>query len=400
MSNIFTLIKEPEENPSNLLNSYRQQNIIMQKMRMLHTAFDGIKLNHWNDTDRELPDILAGSICEFEGRLFETDSIIKLYDNINNKDDLRYIKLVIHRDNEDSNNDYLTVAIASGSSKGNEDFPNYDYDNRGFYVKDENNIIKEKYLRLSMKYDANLGGYVDKKYWNINDFQRKGLTLKRKTVTFEAGEHEFDFPDDVHSITVHLVSAGGGGAGLVLQGWGQAIEKQHGTAGGDSKVVIADKDIVICKGGGGGTVDTTDGSAAASEMRQTGGAGGAVTFDNVMQNLVEYRNGSVGLTEKKYYTQTGHNGGALIHNTLCFGGYGGRGNYISNNDPNNVFSNKGGAGGGAGSCAVITLNRSVLNGAKKVKIIVGSGGVSGDRTKDVEETKGQDGSALIEYMQK
>ena len=400
MSNIFTLIKEPEENPSNLLNSYRQQNIIMQKMRMLHTAFDGIKLNHWNDTDRELPDILAGSICEFEGRLFETDSIIKLYDNINNKDDLRYIKLVIHRDNEDSNNDYLTAEIASGSSKGNEDFPNYDYDNRGFYVKDENNIIKEKYLRLSMKYDANLGGYVDKKYWNINDFQRKGLTLKRKTVTFEAGEHEFDFPDDVHSITVHLVSAGGGGAGLVLQGWGQAIEKQHGTAGGDSKVVIADKDIVICKGGGGGTVDTTDGSAAASEMRQTGGAGGAVTFDNVMQNLVEYRNGSVGLTEKKYYTQTGHNGGALIHNTLCFGGYGGRGNYISNNDPNNVFSNKGGAGGGAGSCAVITLNRSVLNGAKKVKIIVGSGGVSGDRTKDVEETKGQDGSALIEYMQK
>ena len=34
MSNIFTLIKEPEENPSNLLDSYRQQNIIMQKMRM------------------------------------------------------------------------------------------------------------------------------------------------------------------------------------------------------------------------------------------------------------------------------------------------------------------------------------------------------------------------------
>lgn len=358
---MFKLIKEPEENPSNLLNSYRQQNIIMQKMRMLHTAFDGIKLNHWNDTDRELPNILAGSICEFEGRLFETNENIKLIDNITDvKEDLRFIKLVIVRDVDNKDNDYLRAEIAGGYSEmlGNR-FPDYDYDNRGFYVKDDNNIIKEKYLRLSMKYDANLGGYVDKKYWNINDFQRKGLTLKRKTVTFEAGEHEFDFPDDVHSITVHLVSAGGGG-----------------------------------------TVDTTDGSAATSEMRQTGGAGGAVTFDNVMQNLVEYRNGSVGLTEKKYYTQTGHNGGALIHNTLCFGGYGGRGNYISNNDPNNVFSNKGGAGGGAGSCAVITLNRSVLNGAKKVKIIVGSGGVSGDRTKDVEETKGQDGSALIEYMQK
>ena len=402
MSNIFTLIKEPEETPTNLLDSYRQQNIIMQKMRMLGTAFDGIKLNHWSDDDRELPDILAGSICEFEGRLFETNENIKLIDNITDvKEDLRFIKLVIVRDADNKDNDYLRAEIAGGYSEmlGNR-FPDYDYDNRGFYVKDENNIIKEKYLRLSMKYDANLGGYVDKKYWNINDFQRKGLTLKRKTVTFEAGEHEFDFPDDVNTITVHLVSAGGGGAGLVLQGWGQAIEKQYGAAGGDSKVVIADKDIVICKGGGGGTVDTTDGSAAASEMRQTGGAGGAVTFDNVMQNLVEYRNGSVGLTEKKYYTQTGHNGGVLIHNTLCFGGYGGQGNFIVPDDPNHSYSNKGGAGGGAGSCAVITLNRSVLNGAKKVKIIVGSGGVSGDRTKDVEETKGQDGSALIEYMQK
>ncbi|MDA0040769.1 hypothetical protein OFR42_14660 [Brachyspira hyodysenteriae] len=45
-----------------------------------------------------------------------------------------------------------------------------------------------------MKYDANLGGYVDKKYWNINDFQRKGLTLKRKTVNFGVGTHEFNFP--------------------------------------------------------------------------------------------------------------------------------------------------------------------------------------------------------------
>ena len=201
---MFKLIKEPEENPSNLLNSYRQQNIIMQKMRMLHTAFDGIKLNHWNDTDRELPDILAGSICEFEGRLFETNENIKLHDcvplgidNITDvKEDLRFIKLVIVRDADNKYNDYLRAEIAGGYSEmlGNR-FPDYDYDNRGFYVKDENNIIKEKYLRLSMKYDANLGGYVDKKYWNINDFQRKGLTLKRKTVTFEAGEHEFDFPD-------------------------------------------------------------------------------------------------------------------------------------------------------------------------------------------------------------
>ncbi|MCZ9892353.1 hypothetical protein OFR29_08650 [Brachyspira hyodysenteriae] len=137
MSNIFTLIKEPEENPSNLLDSYRQQNIIMQKIRMLHTAFDGIKLNHWNDTDRELPDILAGSICEFEGRLFETSENIQLYDNTTDSNkDLRYIKLVIHRDNENSSNDYLRAEIAGGYSEmlGNR-FPDYDYDNRGFLCK-------------------------------------------------------------------------------------------------------------------------------------------------------------------------------------------------------------------------------------------------------------------------
>ena len=105
---MFRVIKEPSENPSNLLDSYRQQNIIMQKMRMLHTAFDGIKLNHWSDTDRELPDILAGSICEFEGRLFETNENIKLNDNISSggviKQDLRFIKLVIVRDSNNKDN--------------------------------------------------------------------------------------------------------------------------------------------------------------------------------------------------------------------------------------------------------------------------------------------------------
>ena len=271
MSNIFTLIKEPEENPSNLLDSYRQQNIIMQKMRILHTAFDGIKLNHWNDTDRELPDILAGSICEFEGRLFETNENIKLHDcvplgidNITDvKEDLRFIKLVIVRDADNKDNDYLRAEIAGGySSTVSDGFPSYDYENRGFYVKDENNIIKEKYLRLSMKYDANLGGYVEKKYWNINDFQRKGVTLKRKTVTFEAGEHEFNFPDDVNSITIHITSGGGGGY--------YGIGFNAGTlpkVGGDSQIILNDEIITTCKGGGigkkigSGAFDYTGGKA-------------------------------------------------------------------------------------------------------------------------------------------
>ena len=236
MSNIFTLIKEPSENPSNLLDSYRQQNIIMQKMRMLHTAFDGIKLNHWSDTDRELPDILAGSICEFEGRLFETNQTIKLTDNISSggaiKQDLRFIKLVIVRDSNNKDNDYLRAEIAGGYSEtvGN-GFPTYDYENRGFYNLASNGRCSEKYLRISMKYDSNLGGYVEKKYWNINDIERKGQTLKRKTVNFGVGTHEFNFPSDVNSITVHITSGGGGGC----------VYSSEGASGGNSQILINNK---------------------------------------------------------------------------------------------------------------------------------------------------------------
>ena len=366
MSNIFTLIKEPEENPSNLLDSYRQQNIIMQKMRMLHTAFDGIKLNHWNDTDRELPDILAGSICEFEGRLFETDSIIKLYDNINNKDDLRYIKLVIHRDNEYSNNDYLTAEIACGDSKTlSGGFPNYDYENRGFYIKDENNIITEKYLRLSMKYDANLGGYVEKKYWNINDFQRKGLTLKRKTVTFEAGEHEFDFPDDVNSITIHITSGGGGGY--------YGIGFNAGTlpkVGGDSQIILNDEIITTCKGGG---IGKKIGSGA---FDYTGGKGGTASGYGKLIN----GNDALGIS------------GAVFSNniTLASGGNGGNGSSTG------VTS----AGGGSGSAAIADITRGMLKGSSAIKIVVGAGGTGGLYNGKPDGENGQDGSAVIEYMQK
>ncbi|ANN64632.1 hypothetical protein SZ47_12305 [Brachyspira hyodysenteriae] len=369
---MFKLIKEPEENPSNLLNSYRLQNIIMQKMRMLHTAFDGIKLNHWNDTDRELPDILAGSICEFEGRLFETNQIIKLIDNITDSNrDLRYIKLVIHRDNEDSNNDYLTVEIASGSSNGNEDFPNYDYENRGFYVKNDNNIIIEKYLRLSMKYDASLGGYVEKKYWNINDFQRKGLTLKRKTVNFGVGTHEFTFPSDVNSITVHITS-GGGGAGMTIIETGDN-GYHNATNGGNSQVLINDAAITTCGGGGCGKMT---GLATGSGL-----AGQASGQGKLYQ-------GSDG------YKGTPGRGGILNSQCLASGGNGGDG--IAHN-----IGNKGSIGGGSGSAAIVDINRDMLGVSYKIKIIVGAGGVSGYMDGNpTRMNNGENGSAVIEYMQK
>ncbi|WP_041750081.1 hypothetical protein [Brachyspira murdochii] len=369
---MFTLIKEPEENPSNLLDSYRQQNIIMQKMRILHTAFDGIKLNHWNDTDRELPDILAGSICEFEGRLFETIENIQLSDNTTDSNkDLRYIKLVIHRDNEDSNNDYLTAEIASGSSKESEDFPAYDYENRGFYVKDNNNIVTSKYLRLSMKYDTSLGGYVEKKYWNINDFQRKGLTLKRKTVSFGAGEHEFDFPSDVNSITVHICS-GGGGAGMTILETGDN-GYHNATNGGNSQVLINDIAITTCTGGGGGKMTgLTQGSGLAG---QSSGQG----------KLYQGSNGNNGKPGQ---------GGILKSQCLASGGNGGNG--IVHNVGNN-----GSIGGGSGSAATVDINRDMIGAYSKIKIIVGSGGVSGYMDGNpTRMNNGENGSAVIEYMQK
>lgn len=379
MSNIFTLIKEPEENPSNLLDSYRQQNIIMQKMRMLHTAFDGIKLNHWSDTDRELPDILAGSICEFEGRLFETNENIKLIDNITDvKEDLRFIKLVIVRDSNNKDNDYLRAEIAGGYSEmlGN-GFPSYDYENRGFYVKDDNNIIKEKYLRLSMKYDANLGGYVDKKYWNINDFQRKGLTLKRKTVSFGVGTHEFNFPSDVNSITVHICSGGGGGYYGILDTAGTAP-----TVGGDSKILINDKAITTCTGGG---ILYKTGSGA---LEIAGGKGGVASGQG---KLINGNNGTITRWNNK-----NHNTGAVFSNntTLASGGNGGNGSI-------NGYAS---AGGGSGSAAIVDVTRSMLGSAGKIKIIVGAGGNGGTNSNSngvvANGEKGQDGSAVIEYMQK
>ena len=375
---MFELIKEAEENPSDLLDSYRQQNIIMQKMRVLNTAFDGIKLNHWGDTDRELPNILAGSICEFEGRLFETNQIIKLIDNITDSNrDLRYIKLVIHRDNEDSNNDYLTVEIASGSSKGNEDFPNYDYENRGFYVKNDNNIIIEKYLRLSMKYDASLGGYVEKKYWNINDINRKGQTLKRKTVNFSVGTHEFTFPSDVNSITVHICSGGGGGYYGILDTAGTAP-----TVGGDSKILINDKAITTCTGGG---ILYKTGSAA---LEIAGGKGGVASGQG---KLINGNNGTITRWNNK-----NHNTGAVFSNntTLASGGNGGNGS----------IEGYGSAGGGSGSAAIVDVTRGMLGSSSKIKIIIGTGGNGGTNSNShgvvANGEKGQDGSAVIEYMQK
>ena len=374
---MFRVIKEPTENPSNLLDSYRQQNIIMQKMRMLHTAFDGIKLNHWSDTDRELPDILAGSICEFEGRLFETNQTIKLTDNISSggviKQDLRFIKLVIVRDSNNKDNDYLRAEIAGGYSEtvGN-GFPTYDYENRGFYKLDSQRKCSEKYLRISMKYDSNLGGYVEKKYWNINDINRKGQTLKRKTVNFGVGTHEFDFPSDVNSITVHICSGGGGGC----------VSGSEGVSGGNSQILINDKAITTCTGGSGGKSGNIDG-----KLGERGGSGG------IASGIGKLIQGVQGEALDRLNTNRIAKGGKLNNTTLASGGNGGDGGAVTG-----AFT--GTAGGGSGSAAIADITRAMLGSAGKIKIIVGAGGAAGITERFSDSKKGEDGSAVIEYMQK
>ena len=361
---MFKLIQEPEDNPKDLLKSYRTQNILMQKMRLLHTAFDGIKLTNWHDNNRELPNILRGSICEFGGRLFETTEDITLIDNTNNSSmDLRYIKLKLIQVDENAINDYLVVEVV-GSNSNNDIFPEYDYDNRGFYVS-ENGILKEKYLRISMKYSKALGGYVDKKYWNINDIMRAGVVLKRHTVNLSAGTHTFNVPDIGNSITIHMTSGGGGGTYGILDTIGV-----DGSSGGKSEISINGRVITTCTGGKTGSFNRFD--AIPGEGGIASGHGKLI-------------NGVSGMSK---------NGGNLEpHNTtLAKGGNGGNGS-------NNGISS---AGGGSGSAAIVEITREMMAGSSRVQIIVGSGGRGGTNSNNhgavANGDRGQDGSAVIEYF--
>ncbi|TXJ46739.1 hypothetical protein EPJ70_00945 [Brachyspira aalborgi] len=386
----FNLIREPAENPIDLLNSYRQQNIMMQKIRVLHTAFDGIKLTNWSDSNRELPNILIGSVCEFEGRLFEAEDNIILTDS-DDSDGERFIRLAIVRENQviDSDSDYLIAELVSSK------MPEYDYYNRGFYSKVDG-FIKYKYLRLAMKYSKTLGGYVEKKYWNISDLMRAGITFKKHSVSFGVGTHTFNVPDSANTITVHLVSGGGGGASWLAGGWGQYTSNQYGSNGGDSQIIVNKKTIVNCEGGKAGKVTSPNGTTKNKIISP--GSGGRVTFDNAIKSHINYRDGNAGLTDGKYYSQTGNNGGLLTHNTICFGGYGGKADFVFGS---NIGNNKG-AGGGAGSCAIVAINRDAMSNSKQITIIVGAGGKgSNNKDNNVVNTpggNGQDGSAVVEYF--
>ena len=350
----FNLIREPEENPTDLLKSYRQQNIIMQKIRVLHTAFDGIKLTNWSDSNRELPNILIGSVCEFGGRLFETTDNIVLADN-DDADGERFIRLEIVRENPtaDSDGDYLIAEVVSS------EMPEYDYYNRGFYSKVDG-VIKYKYLRVSMKYDKTLDGYVEKKYWNISDLMRAGITFKKHSVSFGVGTHEFEVPDSADIITVHLVSGGGGAPGMTGQGFGGS-----GGTGGKSEVSINGKAITTCSGGAGGY-------QVNGQLKFIPGIGGRASGQGMLIHGV---------------SSTSPAGAIFSTNiTLASGGDGG-------SSPAKVWH----YGGGSGSAAIVEITREMRNGSKKITIEVGKGGVGG-YANGLKGGDGQDGSAVVEYF--
>lgn len=354
----FNLIREPEENPTDLLKSYRQQNIIMQKIRVLHTAFDGIKLTNWSDSNRELPNILIGSVCEFGGRLFETTDNIILTDN-DDKDGERFIRLEIVRENptDDSDGDYLIAEVVSSK------IPEYDYYNRGFYSKVDG-IIKYKYLRLSMKYSKSLGGYVEKKYWNISDLMRAGLTFKRHSVSFGVGTHNFNVPDSANSITVHICSGGAGGGEMY----------NPARPGEASRISINGKDITTCSGGTIGVYNYID-----RKLYAYPGKGGVASGRGILirGNDVQGERNSSGTLEYR-------RGAIFVNNTtLARGGNGG----------DSFLNTLGIMAGGSGSAAIVEITRVMLGGSKKVAIIVGKGGAGGNKG-----TAGQDGSAVVEYF--
>ncbi len=87
---MFELIEEPISIPLNLEEAYKRQNEILKRIRFLHTAFEGIKIDFSNNS--KMPFIKKGSICMFCYSLYEAKEDIILNDNTNSESN-KYILL-------------------------------------------------------------------------------------------------------------------------------------------------------------------------------------------------------------------------------------------------------------------------------------------------------------------
>lgn len=125
---MFELIEEPISIPLNLEEAYKRQNEILKRIRFLHTAFEGIKIDFSNKNN--MPFIKKGSICMFCYSLYEAKEDIILNDNTNSESN-KYIllKLINNGKNLDAQ------AVSSLDCHYNEELG-------GFYIISNDSISK------------------------------------------------------------------------------------------------------------------------------------------------------------------------------------------------------------------------------------------------------------------
>ena len=143
---MFKIIEYPSSVPlENLDVSYKRQNEIIEHLKYLHTAFDGIILSNIETDNIDIPYIVAGSICLFCETLFHTSEDIILIDE-NNAEGIRTISLTFNIEEKT-----LVAKIENAFGGG------YKEERGNVYYFDEG-IIK-MYLDFSMF-------YKDKKYYS------------------------------------------------------------------------------------------------------------------------------------------------------------------------------------------------------------------------------------------
>lgn len=145
---MFELIEEPLSIPLTLESAYDRQNKILDAIRFIYTAFDGIKLDISNKNNP--PVILKGSICMFCYSLFEAKENIILTDNFKESSE-KYIILKLS-DNGKNLIPEMTQSLIC----------NYNEELGGFYYidktdKGENNGIF-KYIRCIVTKDGSKYG--------------------------------------------------------------------------------------------------------------------------------------------------------------------------------------------------------------------------------------------------
>ena len=370
--NKLYLIEKPSEEPTSI-EDYKRQNYLLQKIPLLHLGFDGVKLGNWNESNTEHPYILAGSIVEFLGDLYEAKNDIFINEDRSTQFETRYI--YFWRSNDDRG--HINVALANNGVT----FPSYNPSLRGFYTEGVSVLNEDtynKFLRIHFKF-VNTGDgeylyfqytYVSKKYWDKDDVNRIGDSgggaLKKHTKTFSVpGTFNFEFPMNAESVIFHIMSGGGGGGGF-----GSADNGSFATAGGTSKITLNNSDITVCDGGNAGN----EGYVSPAE---SDGVGGVTTGKGLKYN----GNNS-----------NGYKGGSPKDVTNATGGKAGNGRKNKGSIPD-------AGGGGSGACAIVEVLRTELNNAKNIVVTVGVKGKASTKGHNAQvlATDGENGSVYVEW---